>query len=188
MRVIHTSIPDVVVIEPCVYKDDRGYFFESFSQREFDEKVTPVHFVQDNESCSSYGVVRGLHFQIGDASQSKLVRVIDGVVMDVAVDLRVGSPTFGKYVAVELTGENHKQLFIPRGFAHGFAVKSKKAVFAYKCDGFYAPDKEAGIAWDDPSIGVDWGIPYDDIIMSPKDRLLPLLSEVSCLFKYEKRP
>lgn len=186
MKVIPTSIPDVLIIEPQVYKDDRGYFFEVFSQREFDEKVAPIRFVQDNESCSTYGVVRGLHFQMGDAAQSKLVRVIEGEVIDVAVDIRRGSPTFGRYVAVEITGENNRQLFIPRGFAHGFAVKSPKAVFAYKCDNFYAPESEAGIAWNDPQVAVEWGIPEGDIILSPKDMLLPHLSEITTLFDYHK--
>ena len=186
MKVTPTSIPDVLIIEPEVYRDSRGYFFESFSQREFDEKVAPIRFVQDNESMSSYGVVRGLHFQMGETAQSKLVRVVKGKVMDVAVDIRRGSPTFGKYVAVELTGDNHRQLFIPRGFAHGFAVKSKRAVFTYKCDNFYAPGSEAGIAWNDPTLSIDWGIPQDEMILSPKDMLLPLLEEISCLFEYEK--
>ncbi|MBQ1276825.1 MAG: dTDP-4-dehydrorhamnose 3,5-epimerase [Flavobacteriales bacterium] len=186
MKVISTSIPDVLIIEPEVYKDDRGYFFESFSQREFDEKVAPVRFVQDNESMSVYGVVRGLHFQMGEAAQAKLVRVIEGKVMDVAVDIRRGSPTFGKYVAVELTGDNHRQLFIPRGFAHGFAVLSPRVVFAYKTDNFYAPAAEAGIAWNDPQVGIDWKIPEDEIILSPKDMLLPRLCEIDALFEYEK--
>ena len=136
MNVIETSIPGVVIIEPRVFGDSRGYFFESWSQREFDEKVRPVRFVQDNESRSSYGVVRGLHFQKGKDSQSKLVRVVSGRVLDVAVDIRVGSPTFGRSVAVELTGENHRQFFVPRGFAHGFSVLSEEAVFQYKCDAF----------------------------------------------------
>ena len=186
MKVISTSIPDVLIIEPVVYKDDRGYFFESFSQREFDEKVAPVRFVQDNESMSVYGVVRGLHFQMGEAAQAKLVRVIEGKVMDVAVDIRRGSPTFGKYVAVELTGDNHRQLFIPRGFAHGFVVKSPRAIFAYKCDNFYAPGYEAGIVWNDPQVGVEWGVAEDKIILSPKDMALPLLREINSPFKYDK--
>ena len=188
MNVIETSIPGVVIIEPRVFGDSRGYFFESWSQREFDEKVRPVRFVQDNESRSSYGVVRGLHFQKGKDSQSKLVRVVSGRVLDVAVDIRVGSPTFGRSVAVELTGENHRQFFVPRGFAHGFSVLSEEAVFQYKCDAFYAPSSEAGIAWDDPVLGIDWGIPAGDIILSAKDKNNPRLSELTgrdgILFNY----
>ena len=188
MNVIETSIPGVVIIEPRVFGDSRGYFFESWSQREFDEKVRPVRFVQDNESRSSYGVVRGLHFQKGKDSQSKLVRVVSGRVLDVAVDIRVGSPTFGRSVAVELTGENHRQFFVPRGFAHGFSVLSEEAVFQYKCDAFYAPSSEAGIAWDDPVLGIDWGIPAGDIILSAKDKNNPSLSELTgrdgILFNY----
>ncbi len=188
MNVIETSIPGVVIIEPRVFGDSRGYFFESWSQREFDEKVRPVRFVQDNESRSSYGVVRGLHFQKGKDSQSKLVRVVSGRVLDVAVDIRVGSPTFGRSVAVELTGENHRQFFVPRGFAHGFSVLSEEAVFQYKCDAFYAPSSEAGIAWDDPVLGIDWGIPTEDIILSAKDKNNPRLSELTgrdgILFNY----
>ena len=188
MNVIETSIPGVVIIEPRVFGDSRGYFFESWSQREFDEKVRPVRFVQDNESRSSYGVVRGLHFQKGKDSQSKLVRVVSGRVLDVAVDIRVGSPTFGRSVAVELTGENHRQFFVPRGFAHGFSVLSEEAVFQYKCDAFYAPSSEAGIAWDDPALGIDWGIPAGDIILSVKDKNNPRLSELTgrdgILFNY----
>ena len=154
MRVIGTSIPDVVIVEPDVFGDVRGYFFESYSQRRFDEAVRPVRFVQDNESKSRYGVLRGLHFQKGEYAQSKLVRVVAGRVLDVAVDIRRGSPTFGKYVAVELTAENRRQLFIPRGFAHGFSVLSEEAVFQYKCDNPYAPQAEGAVAWDDPDIGV----------------------------------
>lgn len=188
MNVIETSIPGVVIVEPRVFGDSRGYFFESWSQREFDEKVRPVRFVQDNESRSSYGVVRGLHFQKGKDSQSKLVRVVSGRVLDVAVDIRVGSPTFGRCVAVELTGENHRQFFVPRGFAHGFSVLSEEAVFQYKCDAFYAPSSEAGIAWDDPALGIDWGIPAGDIILSVKDKNNPRLSELTgrdgILFNY----
>ena len=188
MNVIETSIPGVVIIEPRVFGDSRGYFFESWSQREFNEKVRPVRVVQDNESRSSYGVVRGLHFQKGKDSQSKLVRVVSGRVLDVAVDIRVGSPTFGRSVAVELTGENHRQFFVPRGFAHGFSVLSEEAVFQYKCDAFYAPSSEAGIAWDDPALGIDWGIPAGDIILSVKDKNNPRLSELTgrdgILFNY----
>lgn len=149
MKIIETAIEDVVIIEPRLFKDERGYFFESFSQREFEEKIRKISFVQDNESKSSYGVLRGLHFQKPPYAQSKLVRVIKGAVLDVAVDIRKGSPTFGKHVAVELTEENHLQLFIPRGFAHGFSVLSQEVIFQYKCDNFYAPQSEGALAWDD---------------------------------------
>ena len=161
MEVIKSDIEGVVIIEPRIFEDSRGYFFESFSEREFVEKVCNTHFVQDNESKSSYGVVRGLHFQRPPHAQSKLVRVVEGTVLDIAVDIRRGSPTFGRYVAVELSAENHRQLFIPRGFAHGFAVLSEKAVFQYKCDNYYAPQSEGAIAWNDPAIGIDWRIPAD---------------------------
>lgn len=178
MQVIKTDIEGVVIIQPTIFGDNRGYFFESFSQREFNEKVAPITFVQDNESMSSYGVVRGLHFQRPPFSQSKLVRVVQGIVLDVAVDIRPSSPSFGKYVAVELSHENHRQLFIPQGFAHGFAVLSPTAVFQYKCDNFYSPQHEAAIAWNDPSIAIDWKLPLDKIILSQKDANNPLLHDV----------
>ncbi|MBQ6572173.1 MAG: dTDP-4-dehydrorhamnose 3,5-epimerase [Alistipes sp.] len=184
MKVIKTSIEDVVIIEPDVFGDARGYFFESYSQKRFDEQVRPVKFVQDNESKSRYGVLRGMHFQKGKDAQSKLVRVVKGRVLDVAVDIRRGSPTFGKYVAVELTEENHRQLFIPRGFAHGFSVLSEEAVFQYKCDNLYAPQSEGAIAWNDPEIGIDWGLKAEDILLSAKDAAHPLLSEAEELFDY----
>lgn len=184
MKVIRTDIPDVVIVEPKVFGDHRGYFFESFSERVFAEQVREVKFVQDNESRSCYGVVRGLHFQLPPHAQSKLVRVVSGRVLDVAVDIRRGSPTFGRHVAVELSAENHRQLFIPRGFAHGFAVLSDEAVFQYKCDSYYAPQSEAAIAWDDPAIGIDWGIPADRILLSEKDRRSPLLKDAAGLFDY----
>ena len=184
MEIIRTDIPDVLILEPRVFEDSRGYFFESWSQREFDSLVRPVRFVQDNESCSSYGVVRGLHFQKGAFSQSKLVRVVEGTVLDIAVDIRRGSPTFGRYVAVELTAGCHRQLFIPRGFAHGFSVLSERAVFQYKCDNYYAPHAESAIAWDDPVLGIDWKVRPDDIILSDKDRRHPPLSECPDLFDY----
>lgn len=184
MKVIKTSIEDVVIIEPDVFGDARGYFFESYSQKRFDEQVRPIKFVQDNESKSRYGVLRGLHFQKGKDAQSKLVRVVKGRVLDVAVDIRRGSPTFGKYVAVELTEENHRQLFIPRGFAHGFSVLSEEAVFQYKCDNLYAPQSEGAIAWNDPEIGIDWGLKAEDILLSAKDAAHPLLSEAEELFDY----
>ena len=173
MEVIKTYIEGLFIIEPRIFADDRGYFFESFSQREFDEKVAPIRFVQDNESKSVFGVVRGLHFQRPPYAQSKLVRVIKGRVLDVAVDIRRDSPTYGKHVAVELSEENHRQFFIPQGFAHGFAVLSDEAIFQYKCDNFYAPESEGAIAWNDPQLGIDWKIPADKIILSSKDRLNP---------------
>lgn len=169
MEVIKTAIEGLVIIEPRVFKDDRGYFFESFSQREFDEKVRPVQFVQDNESMSSYGVMRGLHFQRPPYTQSKLVRCVKGKVLDVAVDIRKSSPTYGQHVAVELTEDNHRQFFVPRGFAHGFAVLSETAIFQYKCDNFYAPEADGGISIQDESLGIDWGIPAAEAILSAKD-------------------
>ena len=186
METVQTSLPGVVVIEPKVFMDARGYFFESYSQREFDLKVRPIKFVQDNESRSSYGVLRGLHFQKGKDAQSKLVRVIEGEVLDVAVDIRVGSPTFGKHVGVILSAENHRQMFIPRGFAHGFAVLSPTALFQYKCDNFYAPKSEGAIAWNDPSLGIDWKIPAEEIILSDKDRNHPLLKDAEELFDFNE--
>lgn len=184
MKVIKTAIEDVVIIEPDVFGDARGYFFESYSQKKFDEQVRKVNFVQDNESKSKYGVLRGLHFQKGKDAQSKLVRVVKGRVLDVAVDIRKGSPTFGKYVAVELTEDNHRQLFVPRGFAHGFSVLSEEAIFQYKCDNLYAPQSEGAIAWNDPEIGVDWGLPAEDVLLSAKDAAHPHLSEATDLFDY----
>jgi len=177
MNILKTALEGVFILEPELFRDARGYFFESFNQRKFEAAVGPVRFVQDNESKSSYGVVRGLHFQKGPDAQSKLLRVISGSVLDVAVDLREGSPTFGKHVAVELTGENHRQLFIPRGFAHGFGVLSREALFQYKCDNFYAPSSEGAIAWDDPDLGIDWRIPAADVILSEKDRRNPTFKE-----------
>ena len=169
MEVIKTALEGVVIIEPRVFKDARGYFFESFSQREFDEKVRPIQFVQDNESMSTYGVMRGLHYQRMPYTQSKLVRCVKGAVLDVAVDIRKGSPTFGQHVAVELSEENHRQLFVPRGFAHGFAVLSDVAVFQYKCDNFYHPEADAGIQLMDEELGIDWSIPVERAILSEKD-------------------
>lgn len=174
IEVVVTTIPGVVIIEPKVFGDKRGYFFESFSQREFDEKVAPIlghtiNFVQDNESMSTYGVMRGLHFQRPPFTQSKLVRCVKGAVLDVAVDIRKGSPTYGKHVAVELTEDNHRQFFVPRGFAHGFAVLSETAVFQYKCDNFYAPQADGGISILDDALGIDWRIPTDKAILSEKD-------------------
>ena len=184
MNVIKTAIDDVVIIEPKVFGDHRGYFFESFSQREFCEKVRKVDFVQDNESKSSYGVLRGLHFQKPPFCQSKLVRVVKGAVLDVAVDIRRGSPTFGQHVAVELTEDNHRQLFVPRGFAHGFVVLTDEVVFQYKCDNFYAPQSEGAIAWDDPDLGIDWKIPADKVVLSAKDTCHPRLKDAQWLFDF----
>lgn len=184
MNVIKTEIDGVVIIEPRIFEDARGYFFESFSQRDFDLQVRAVRFVQDNESKSSYGVLRGLHFQKPPFTQSKLVRVIMGTVLDVAVDIRKGSPTFGKHVAVELSGENHRQFFVPRGFAHGFSVLSDEVVFQYKCDNFYAPQSEGAISWDDPDLGIDWRIPSDRVILSEKDRCHRRLHDSEYLFDY----
>ena len=194
MNIITTSIPDVLIIEPKIFEDSRGYFFESFSQREFDEKVLPLlqtsaispqtslRFVQDNESKSSYGVMRGLHFQRPPYTQSKLVRCVKGAVLDVAVDIRKGSPTYGLHVAVELTEDNHRQFFIPRGFAHGFAVLSETAVFQYKCDEFYHPEADGGISILDDSLGIDWRIPTDRAILSEKDTKHPLLKDFESPF------
>ena len=184
INVIQTEISGVVIIEPKVFGDERGYFFESWSQKDFDEQVRPIKFVQDNESKSCYGVLRGLHFQKGKYSQSKLVRVVKGKVLDVAVDIRKGSPTFGKWVSCELTEDNHRQFFIPRGFAHGFVVLSEEAVFQYKCDNLYAPQEEGALAWDDPDIGIEWGVPTDKVILSAKDKCHPRLKDSNELFYY----
>ena len=186
MKVIETALEGVVILEPELHRDARGYFFESYSRQLFDKSVRPVRFVQDNESKSSFGVLRGLHFQKPPHAQSKLVRVISGTVLDVAVDIRRGSPTFGRHVAVELSGENKRQLFIPRGFAHGFAVLSDEAVFQYKCDNYYAPASEGGIAWNDPALAIDWRIPAGAILLSEKDRHRPTLAEAGKLFEYRK--
>lgn len=187
MEVIKTDIDGVVIIEPRIFRDDRGYFFESFSQRDFQEKVCNTVFVQDNESKSSYGVLRGLHFQKTPYAQSKLVRVIKGVVLDVAVDIRKGSPTFGQHVAVELTEDNHRQFFIPRGFAHGFSVLTDEVIFQYKCDNFYAPQSEGALAWDDPDLGIDWRIPTDKVLLSEKDRHHSRLRDAEWLFDYNEK-
>ena len=187
MDVIKTNIEGVLVLEPKVFGDARGYFFESFSQREFDDKVASIlghtiNFVQDNESMSSYGVMRGLHFQQPQFTQSKLVRCVKGAVLDVAVDIRKGSPTYGQHVSVELTEDNHKQFFIPKGFAHGFAVLSETAVFQYKCDEFYHPEADGGISILDDSLGIDWKIPTDKALLSEKDTKHPLLRDYNSPF------
>ena len=189
MEVLKTALDGVLILEPRVFNDPRGYFFESFSQREFDEKLTPIlghsiRFVQDNESMSSYGVMRGLHFQRPPFTQSKLVRCVAGATLDVAVDIRKGSPTYGQHVAVELTADNHRQLFIPKGFAHGFAVLSETAVFQYKCDEFYHPEADGGISILDESLGIDWKIPADKAILSEKDLRHPRLDEFESPFRY----
>ena len=186
MEVIKTAIDGVVIIEPKVFKDQRGYFFESFSQREFEAKVRKINFVQDNESMSSYGVMRGLHFQRPPYTQSKLVRCVKGKVLDVAVDILKGSPTYGQHVAVELSEDNHRQFFVPRGFAHGFAVLSDTAVFQYKCDNFYAPQADGGISIKDESLGIDWKIPTDMVILSEKDTLHSCLKDFDSPFSYDE--
>lgn len=182
MEVIKTDIEGVVIIKPRIFNDERGYFFESYNKEEFDEKVGKVDFVQDNESKSSRGVMRGLHFQLPPHTQAKLVRCVRGKVLDVAVDLRKDSPTFGKHVAVELSEENHLQFFIPRGFAHGFAVLSDEAVFQYKCDNLYAPQADGGISIEDSSLGIDWRISPQDAILSEKDKKHPLLRDFDSPF------
>lgn len=169
MKVVETGIKGVLILEPQVFGDSRGYFFESFSQKQFDELVGETVFVQDNESKSSYGVVRGLHYQLPPYTQAKLVRVVKGSVLDVAVDLRKGSETYGQHIAVELSEENKRQFFIPKGFAHGFAVLSEEAIFQYKCDHYYAPGHEGGIKFDDAALGIDWRIPREEMILSEKD-------------------
>ena len=178
MNIIETEIQGVYIIEPKVFGDSRGYFFESFSKKEFESKVGPVEFVQDNESKSCYGVVRGLHFQKPPHAQAKLVRVVKGKVLDVAVDLRKDSPTYGRHVAVELSEDNHRQVFIPKGFAHGFSVLSEEAVFQYKCDDYYAPETEGAVAWNDPELNIDWRIPADKMILSEKDKRHPELKDL----------
>ena len=182
MNVIKTALDGVVIIEPRIFEDSRGYFFESFSERDFNAQVREIRFVQDNESESSYGVMRGLHFQRPPFTQSKLVRCVKGAVLDVAVDIRKGSPTYGQHVAVELTEDNHRQFFVPRGFAHGFAVLSDVAVFQYKCDNFYAPQADGGISILDDSLGIDWRIPADKAILSEKDTRHPLLKDFDSPF------
>ena len=184
MELIKTAIDGLYIIEPRIFKDSRGYFFESFSQREFDEKVGKITFVQDNESKSSYGVMRGLHFQRPPFTQSKLVRCVQGAVLDVAVDIRKGSPTYGQHVAVELTEENHRQIFIPKGFAHGFAVLSETAVFQYKCDEFYHPETEGGINIMDDCLDIDWRVPINRAVLSEKDTKYHSLRDFCSPFEY----
>lgn len=186
MEVIKTAIDGVVIIEPKVFGDHRGYFFESFSESRFNELVRETRFVQDNESKSRYGVLRGLHFQKPPYAQSKLVRVVKGAVLDVAVDIRKGSPTFGQHVAVELTEGNHRQFFVPRGFAHGFVVLTDEVIFQYKCDNYYAPQSEGAVAWNDPDLGIDWGVPADKVMLSAKDMNHPQLKDIDSPFVYEE--
>lgn len=186
MKVTKTALDGVLILEPRVFGDNRGYFYEAFNQRTFEE-ATGVHtlFVQDNESRSSEGVVRGLHFQLPPYAQSKLISVAHGAILDVAVDIRRGSPTFGKYVAIELSDENHRELFIPRGFAHGFAVLEGDTIVRYKCDNYYAPNSEGSIRWDDPTLNIDWGIDPSKAILSDKDLRNPLLDECEALFDFQ---
>ena len=184
MKVLKTAIEGLLIIEPSVFGDSRGYFFESYNKQRFkDETGLDIDFVQDNQSKSCYGVLRGLHFQKPPYAQSKLVRCVRGKVLDVAVDIRKSSPTFGKYMAVELTEDNHRQLFIPHGFAHGFVVLSEEAIFQYKCDNFYHKESEGAIAWNDPEINIDWTIPFDDVMLSDKDKVNPLLKDAEWLFE-----
>lgn len=185
MTLTATAIPDVILVEPKVWGDDRGYFMETFRQDRLEEAPGfSVRFVQDNESKSVQGVLRGLHYQLPPFAQSKLVRVVEGRVLDVAVDIRLGSPTFGQHVAVELSGENKRQLFIPRGFAHGFVVLSQSAIFQYKVDNYYSKECDRGIAFDDPALGIDWGLPKEKLLLSDKDTKQPLLKDAE-VFKYE---
>ena len=184
MKFIKTAISGVYIIEPSVFGDNRGYFLESFNLEKFEENIYPIKFVQDNESKSSKGVLRGLHFQKPPFNQAKLVRCIEGRVMDVAVDLRKESPTYGKHITVELSGENKKQLFVPRGFAHGFSVLSKTAIFAYKVDNDYAPEYDAGIRWDDTNLNINWGLEKNEVLVSEKDKVLPFLSEFETPFNF----
>lgn len=186
MKIIDTDIPGLKILEPRVFTDSRGYFFESYSKKLFDKEVANVDFVQDNESCSSYGVIRGLHFQRPPFCQAKLVRCVKGKVLDVAVDLRKGSPTYGHHVAVELSEDNHRMFFIPHGFAHGFSVLSDLAVFQYKCDDYYHPEAEGGISLLDPELAIDWQIACADAILSDKDRNHPLLKEYDSPFDYSE--
>lgn len=182
MNIIKTHIQDLVIIEPRVFGDVRGYFFESFSQKNFEEKVFNTTFVQDNESQSTFGVLRGLHFQKSPFAQAKLVRAVKGKVLDVAVDLRVGSPTYGQHASVELSEENKRQFFVPRGFAHGFVVLSNEAIFQYKCDNYYAPQAEGSLLWNDPTLKIDWKIDTEKVILSEKDKISPLLKDLEKIF------
>lgn len=184
MPFISTDIPDLLVFEPKVFADSRGYFFESYSEKIFEQQGLNIPFVQDNQSSSSYGVIRGLHYQLNPHAQTKLVRVLVGRILDVAVDVRNGSPTYGKYFSIELSDENKKQLLVPKGFAHGFSVLSERAVVMYKCDAFYSKESEGGFRFDDPSLNIDWQIPHDKAIISDKDQVLPFLDAVKTNFTF----
>jgi dTDP-4-dehydrorhamnose 3,5-epimerase len=184
MPFISTNISGLLVFEPKVFEDSRGYFFESYSERAFLEYGLQMRFVQDNQSSSSYGVIRGLHYQLNPHAQTKLVRVLDGNILDVAVDVRNGSPTYGKHFAIELSSDNKKQLLVPKGFAHGFSVLSERAVVMYKCDGFYNKESEGGFRFDDPDLNIDWQIPHDKAIISEKDQVLPFLASVKTNFDF----
>ena len=186
MNYIKTDIEGVKIIEPKVFGDERGYFFESFSQKEFDENVCKTVFVQDNESKSCYGVLRGLHFQMPPFAQAKLVRCVRGRVLDVAVDIRKGSPTYGKHITCELSEENHRMFFVPRGFAHGFSVLSETAIFQYKCDNYYAPQSEGALMWNDKDLNINWLVPEDKVILSEKDKHHPLFKDFESPFVFEK--
>ena len=184
MKVIATKIPEVLIFEPDVFGDHRGYFFESFRQDVFEKHVGKSHFVQDNQSKSGFGVLRGLHFQRPPFTQAKLVQCLQGEVLDIAVDIRIGSPTYGQHVSIHLSEANHCQLYIPRGFAHGFAVLSESAVFSYKCDNYYHPNADGGLAWNDPEINIDWILDPDELQLSDKDKKLPSLFQINC-FDYK---
>lgn len=184
MNIIKTEIPDLLILEPKVFEDDRGYFFESYSQRRFEEDGLEYRFVQDNESQSVRGVIRGLHYQLAPFAQTKLIRVLEGSILDVALDIRRGSPTFGKWLSFEVSAENKRQILIPRGFAHGFSVLSKKAIFIYKCDNYYHPASERGISYSDPALGIDWQIPSHEAIVSGKDRVHPPFAGAEYNFVY----
>ena len=186
MNFIKTDIEGVKIIEPKVFGDERGYFFESFSQKEFDENVCKTVFVQDNESKSCYGVLRGLHFQMPPFAQAKLVRCVRGRVLDVAVDIRKGSPTYGKHITCELSEENHRMFFVPRGFAHGFSVLSETAIFQYKCDNYYAPQSEGALMWNDKDLNINWLVPEDKVILSEKDKHHPLFKDFDSPFVFER--
>ena len=186
MKYIKTKLEGVYILEPNLFGDRRGYFFESYNKKDFDNNIGKVDFVQDNESKSCYGVVRGLHFQKPPYAQAKLLRVVKGAVLDVAVDIRKGSPTYGQHIAVELSAENHKQLFIPHGFAHGFSVLTEEVVFQYKCDNFYAPHSEGAIIWNDDTLKIDWGVPVEQAIISDKDAENPSFNCLESPFKYTK--
>ena len=186
MEIIKTPISDLLIIKPRVFADARGFFYETYNEKTYCEAGIDLHFCQDNQSKSSYGVIRGLHFQKSPFGQSKLVRVVKGAVLDVAVDIRKGSPTFGQHVSVELTEDNHRQFFIPRGFAHGFSVLSDEVIFQYKCDNFYAPQCEGALAWDDPDLGIDWQIPADEVALSEKDMYHDTLKDAELVFDYNE--